>query len=171
MTTKAKPIEISHERLLELFEYDPETGHFTRRISTRGRAKAGVVAGSSHGSGYWRIYVETCDYLAHRLAWFYMTGEDVPEGYEIDHINNVRSDNRWINLRLATPSQNKCNSVRKGRNLPKGVSLHTDSGQYVAQISVNSEPVFLGRFDTPSEAAAVYAFAAKDMHGAFARVA
>lgn len=171
MTTKAKPISVSHERLLELFHYDPETGIFTRRITTRGRAQAGAIAGSPHGAGYLRININHRDYLCHRLAWFYMTGEDIPEGYEIDHINNRRDDNRWCNLRLATSSQNKCNSVRKGRALPKGVSFHSDTGRYVAQISINGEPLFLGRFDSPIDAAKAYAFAANDLHGKFMRAA
>jgi hypothetical protein len=171
MSTKAKPIEVSHERVLELFHYDPETGHFTRRITTRGRAQAGTIAGSPHGAGYLRIYIETRDYLAHRLAWFYVTGEDVPVGYEIDHVNGNRADNRWHNLRLATPSQNKCNSIRKGRALPKGVSLHADSGRYMAQISTHGKPIFLGRFDSVTDASKAYAFAANDLHGKFARTA
>ncbi|NKM86345.1 HNH endonuclease [Rhizobium laguerreae] len=171
MSTKAKPITVSHERLLTLFHYDPETGVFTRLVTTRGRAQAGAVAGSPHGAGYLRISIDHQDYLAHRLAWFYMTGEDVPEGYEIDHENTVPSDNRWQNLRLATSSQNKCNAIRKGRTLPKGVSLHAESGRYIAQITIRGEAVFLGRFDSPLDAAKAYAFAANDLHGQFARAA
>jgi len=171
MSTKAKPIGVSHENVLELFHYDPETGVFTRRVTRRGGGIAGSVAGSPHGAGYLRISIDRRDYLCHRLAWFYMTGEDVPEGYEIDHKNLHRADNRWDNIRLATPSQNKCNAIRKGRLLPKGVSLHAATGRYFAQISIKGKPIFLGRFDSPFDAAKAYVFAANDIHGQFARVA
>lgn len=42
---------------------------------------------------------------AHRFIWIYFNGE-IPEGLEIDHINNDKTDNRLENLRLFTPAQN-----------------------------------------------------------------
>ncbi|TCP90945.1 HNH endonuclease [Rhizobium sp. PP-CC-2G-626] len=164
-----KPIQINHERLLELFHYDPESGSFTRLITTGSRSKAGDIAGSM-SAGYVRISIDYQDYLAHRLAWFYMTGEDVPQGFEIDHKNTVGTDNRWGNLRLATSSENKCNAVRKGRKYPKGVSLHYETGRFTAQISINGKPHFLGRHKSPAEAAQAYAAKAAELHGSFARV-
>lgn len=171
MTTKPKPINVDHERLLALFRYDPHTGNFVRLVTTRGRAQAGSIAGSLHGSGYWRIYVDDRDYLAHRLAWLFMTGEDVPDGYEIDHINGDRGDNRWCNLRLATSSQNKCNSIRRGRPLPKGVSFDKATGRYIGHIRFAGTDEFLGRHDTPEDAAAAYVARAAQLHGDFMRVA
>lgn len=46
-------------------------------------------------------------YKASRLAWLYMTGE-WPK-YEMDHINHVKDDNRWVNLRDVTPAENCAN--------------------------------------------------------------
>jgi hypothetical protein len=43
--------------------------------------------------------------LVHRLVWETFMGE-IPEGYEIDHINADPSDNRLNNLRLVTHTQN-----------------------------------------------------------------
>ena len=42
---------LTQERLKELFEYRPETGEFIRKVS-RGRAKAGSIAGSPDKDGY-----------------------------------------------------------------------------------------------------------------------
>jgi hypothetical protein len=55
------------------------------------------------------IRLEGIGYLAHRLAWVYMTGEQ-PD--VIDHINRERDDNRFSNLRNGTFKDNSTN-VRK----------------------------------------------------------
>lgn len=62
---------IKHERLCELLHYCPETGIFTWKVTRKGLAKAGTVAGSTNGRGYRQISVDGKLYLAHRLAWFY----------------------------------------------------------------------------------------------------
>lgn len=50
-------------------------------------------------------------------AWF---GEK-PDGYEVDHINNIRSDNRVANLRYLTRTDNRIKSYREGfRNVEGG---------------------------------------------------
>ena len=65
---------VTAKRLKELLHYDPETGLFTRLITTSSRARAGMVAGSLHGEGYLSIRIDGRLYLVHRLAVFYMTG-------------------------------------------------------------------------------------------------
>ena len=44
--------------------------------------------------------------LLHRLAFLYMKGT-IPE--YVDHINRIRTDNRWLNLRACTSSENTLN--------------------------------------------------------------
>lgn len=43
--------------------------------------------------------------LAHRIVYETFNGE-IPEGYEIDHINSVRDDNRLCNLQILTRIEN-----------------------------------------------------------------
>lgn len=74
---------ISYDRLRELVSYDPETGIFTWLRNTR-QTKAGTVAGRPRKDGI-RIGLDGARYLAHVIAWFYMTGE-WPEP-EIDRLN------------------------------------------------------------------------------------
>lgn len=38
---------------------------------------------------------------------------EIPEGYEIDHINTIRDDNRIENLRCVTPKENSNNILSK----------------------------------------------------------
>jgi HNH endonuclease len=57
----------------------------------------------------------------HHVVWMAANGH-IPGGYEIDHVNRNPADNRLVNLRLATPSQNGRNSdhrIGEGNNHAK----------------------------------------------------
>jgi len=47
----------------------------------------------------------TTPYYVHRFVWEYFNGE-IPQGLEINHINEDKSDNRLENLELVTKKQN-----------------------------------------------------------------
>lgn len=152
------------ERLKELLHYDPETGVF---VWLRSRRRLGVTAGFL-AHGYRKIKVGGVAYPAHRLAWLYMTGE-WPDA-QIDHINFFCSDNRWANLRAATPSQN--NAWRRSAIGPskfRGVSWHKAAEKWRAQIKVLGDKKHLGSFKSRTEAAAAYDAAAIEYFGPFAR--
>src|SRR6266436_553333 len=102
-----------YEGFKQLLEYNPESGEFFWRISSRG-ARAGDLAGSVYGNGYRYIQINDLDYRAGRLAWFFMTSED-PLDF-IDHKNGLRDDNRFENLRVATNSQNQANRGTPSNN-------------------------------------------------------
>src|SRR5215813_12141516 len=91
---------LTHERLKELLSYDPKTGLFIWN-------SRGAVAGTTDQEGYIQIHLDGKKYRAHRLAYLYMTGE-MPTQI-LDHINRVRSDNRWGNLRPVTDRFNYYN--------------------------------------------------------------
>ena len=101
---------LTQDRLKELLHYDPETGVFTRRVSAGGK-KAGSIAGADHNMGYRQISIGGKLYLAHRLAWLYVHGEW--PGVCIDHINQVKNDNRIANLRDVPWGVNQENRTRK----------------------------------------------------------
>lgn len=100
---------LTQELLRNLFTYYEESGVLTRKVGS-GSFEAGSIAGHIHKkSGYVRVIINNKSYAAHRLIWLYMTGILLEETSHIDHINGDKADNRWINLRLASRSENNSN--------------------------------------------------------------
>ena len=155
--------------LKTLLHYDQDSGLWTWNISPVGWINPGQIAGSISDAGYVIIRVAGRNYKAHRLAWFYMTG-NWPVG-KIDHENTCRADNRWENLRPATDRQNAQNRRIRRDNAArlKGVSFHRGTGRYQAQIQVDGKKLCLGYCDDPVDAHALYCAAAELHFGQFAR--
>jgi len=150
---KKKEAMLAHDLLKELLTYNPETGVFTWKVYRADNAKAGDVAGSYDGGyGYIRISVNNSLYMAHRLAWLYMTGTWPAE--EVDHINHIGDDNRWINLRAATHSDNQRNTSMNKNNVSgtKGVHFNKTTKRWHATIRAKGKRIFLGGFAEISDA-------------------
>jgi hypothetical protein len=155
---------LTKARLRELLRYSKRTGHFTWKVS-RGNVKAGSRAGCLRDDGYWTIRIDGRLYLAHVLAWFWVTGEFSP--HKIDHKDLDRGNNRFANLREATSAENSANREAYGKLGVKGVYSHGRS--YRAQIRVDGKLSRLGTFPTIAAAAAAYEMAAQSAFGEFAR--
>lgn len=105
-----------HQKVLkELFDYNPETGQLFYAKTTGRRAKQGTEAGFIEKCGYRRITIKKEKFVAHRIVWKWMTGEDPSYGMVIDHINEQPSDNRWENLRLL-PNHENVHRTPRGSN-------------------------------------------------------
>jgi AP2 domain. len=173
MTAPFDTPSLTLERLKELLHYNADTGAFTRiKIGTPGNQRfVNQIAGSREVKGYQQIKVDgKKTYKAHRLAWFYMTGK-WPDG-QIDHINGDKSDNRFSNLRQATPGQNQQNRLSPRTNTSgyKGIYKLPRKRPWRAFIHHNGKQIYLGCFYTREEAAHAYVNAAKTYHREFARV-
>lgn len=115
---------LTHERVRELLCFDPATGVLTWAVDIPdpfGRAKyhkhkGAIATHNSHKGKYLSLKIDGESYLAHRLAWFFMTREWPT--IKIDHENRNGLDNTWDNLRSATNAQNMWNKTtfkpRKG---------------------------------------------------------
>ena len=159
---------ITRERLHQVLSYDPETGGFTWRASGSGR-RPDLRAGTITSQGYLGIQVDRRLYLAHRLAFLWMTGAF--PSHDVDHRDMDRLNNRWPNLREATRAQNMMNGRARSNNATgfKGVTFLKPLGRYQARIRVSGEQRYLGLFDTQEEAHAAYRAAAEKHFGEFAR--
>lgn len=95
----------------------------------------------------------------------------VPDGYDVDHINGNRLDNRISNLRICSRRENIWNSKIKKNNSSgfKGVDFVKSRNLFRARIRTLSGRINLGYFKTAEEAAEKYAAAAKYHHENFAK--
>ena len=139
---------ISQYELKRLFHYNPATGELTRKSTNR-------LVGSPDKEGYLRIIFKKREYRVHRLAFLYMKGAFPPD--EVDHINHIRSDNRWSNLRHATRKENCRNLSRSSLNTSgiSGVHWYTSKQIWIARIKVNYERIYLGCSKSLLDAAAL----------------
>jgi HNH endonuclease len=160
---------LTRARLRELLHYDPNTGQFHWRERTARCVRVGSSAGHLPSQGRCRISIDRRVYVAHQLAWFYMTGRwGRPT---IDHRDGDAGNNCWTNLRQASRSQNNANRRRPRQNTSgyKGVYLCRESGKWRACIGRNGKKIHLGRFETAQAAHAAYVAAARKFFGEFAR--
>jgi hypothetical protein len=154
---------ITADALRAEFFYNPETGIFTTKASRKGRI-VGRPCLFANREGYVMVPLWGRAYAAHRLAWVYMTGS-WPET-ELDHINGVRDDNRWSNLRASTRQENMQNRHNPNRNSAVGL-IGVDivgSGHYRARIRVGGKNVSLGCYKTKEEAYSAYLSAKRKYH-------
>jgi hypothetical protein len=162
---------ITKERLRELLHYNPRTGIFKWRFSSRlsKLRKRGAIAGKVGNDKYRRIWIDKQTYQANRLAWLYVYGQWPVK--LLDHINNDRDDNRITNLREATDKESAQNRKVRSDNKTgfKGVHWHKERKVYIARITVKGRQIFLGRFDDPEQAHFAYCRAAFKYYGDFAR--
>lgn len=162
--------ELTQDRLRALLDYGPSTGHFQWK-DLRGQRWAGLRAGNLDSAGHRQIMVDGRAYAAHRLVFLYVPGRWPHD--QIDHANRERDDNRFVNLRDATLSQNMANRrALRGAAGRKGTSLDKRSGRWNAAIGSQRTGgrKHLGTFDTAEEAHAAYAKAAVERYGEFARM-
>ena len=150
-------LELRYEEVARLFTYDRETGVLYWRIRDRNTIRHKYVAGSIKGAkdGYRRVGIKGKIYQEHRIIMMLCFGH-IPENAEIDHINHVRDDNRLVNLRFVTRSENSRNKSVSSKSTTgvTGVHFAKANKKYVAQIKVDRKVMHLGMFETLEEAAA-----------------
>ena len=110
--------------------------------------------------------------MVHRIIWKLQTSKD-PGKWEIDHVNGIKDDNRWKNLRLATHDHNNQNTKVQKNNSSgfKGVAWHALRKMWRAYVSIGprgkSRQVNLGLHSTPEEAAVAVRAYRETLHGEF----
>lgn len=126
----------------EILRYD--NGSLIWVIKPSSKVNVGDVAGTVNDEGYIKIMYRKRSYGAHCIVWEMHNGE-IPDGYEIDHENHNRSDNRIENLRLVTRSDNMKNKSMYSTNKSgvTGVNWHNRKRKWIAQIQSDGKKKML----------------------------
>jgi len=139
-----KRLEVSQERVLELFKY--EDGKLFRRSDDK---LMGCHSTKHHK--YVRIGIDGQNYKLHRIIFLYHKGY-MPK--LIDHINGDRYDNRIENLREANTYQNRQNSriYSTSKSGVKNVYWVSNCKKWRVVISINGKRKDFGLYTDLEEA-------------------
>lgn len=140
---------LTHQILIDHLEYDEITGVFIRKIATARMMKVGDIAGTITINGRYRsIGLFGSNYLAHRLAWFYVTGQ-MPDG-KIDHKDGNGLNNSFSNLRNVNQLINSRNQKLRVTNTSghMGIDWIEQSKAWRVRIGVGNKTKHVGHFKT-----------------------
>jgi hypothetical protein len=124
------------------------------RISVYGKIRE--ITNKDRG-GYIRANVMGTVVFAHRIVWFLETGEFPYEN--IDHKDGNPANNNPNNLRLFSEKENSrafCKPTKNSSSKYRGVAWHKGGKKWVAQITNDYQPNYLGLFESEVEAARAY---------------
>ena len=99
--------------------------------------------------GYIPIRISGKLYQSHRLIMLAFVGES---DKDVDHINRIKTDNRFENLRYVTPSENNLNKYCVDN--AKGYCWNKN--HWEARININGKAKYLGGFKKEEDARQAY---------------
>lgn len=167
MDTKTLP---NADEVRKWLRHIPEDGTFvwlprSDKNASWNTRHAGKIAGTTDDKGYRRIRFAGQCHLLHRLVWLVTTGS-WPVG-RLDHKSRNTLDNRFGNLREATPWQNRQNSGKTKQNTSGYKCVSAFRGRWVSNFRFRGKNHHAGYFDAPEDAHAAYAKAIADLAGEF----
>lgn len=153
--------EITHKELKSLIKYKKTTGEIIRK-------RTGDVAGYTSKKGYVQVKLRGKTYLAHVIAWYYVTGEY--PSFIVDHKDHVRWNNRWSNLRKADEAMNSWNTRRRSDNTSgvKGLCKDSRTGLWRARLGFRGRVYSCGYHKTKRAATEALRVRRNELHGEFA---
>lgn len=178
--------DITFEYLTECFELDAILGTLTwkTRPATHfasgaagalrwNKIYAGKLAGCLDKDAKFertRVSIGDRDLRCHRIVFAMFNGIDLVDVPNIiDHINGNQLDDRPVNLREATPAQNRWNSKTPSTSSSGIKGVAWDGSSWSASIRQGGKKIMIGRFEEKELAAAAYREAALRLRGEFAR--
>lgn len=158
---------ITWEILDERFSYDPDTGILSVKEVRNSSASYGEEAGWNNG-GYRRVSINGKHLLVHKVIWALYYKEKPPE--YIDHEDGNGLNNRILNLRAATESQNMQNRGTPSHNTSghKGVHWHKGTGRWTVKVSYNKRHYYGGYYVEIGRAIEEATKLRTQLHGAYA---
>ena len=135
------------------YTYDRDAGHVFNN-------KMGKPSLAINGRGYLTVSVfinnKGVSLKAHHVVWFFEYGE-WPTSC-MDHIDGVKSNNHYTNLRLVTPRENlqAYRSTQKASSSYQGVTWNKARKKWQSGIKIGIKTEYLGIFTCELEAARAY---------------
>ena len=153
---------LTRDDLVALLRYDENSGDFYWLASGPGR-KMDAPAGADNGQGYIHIGIRGFSYRAHRLAFLYMTGAWPSD--QVDHVNGIRPDNKWSNLRNISGKDNTHNQRLPHKHNSTGfLGVKPSRSRFTATINLDGKRKHLGVFKTAEKAHEAYLAAKRQLH-------
>ena len=143
------------ENWLKVSDYD-----IVYEVSNMGRIRnaKGKTLGSAGSDGYVHLITKRNGKMVniriHKIVWKYFKG-DVPNGYEIDHINGDKADNRIDNLQLLNHKDNTIKSLKTTSGIT-GINWDKTKQRWAAQITLNGVRYRVGYRRTIEDALIAY---------------
>lgn len=114
-----------------------------------GREKWNERTNKPNTEGYIRINIGDKYYQSHRLIMLAFVGES---DKEVDHINRIKTDNRFENLRYVSSYENNWNK----EYMDNAKGYNSFRNKWIARISINGKAKYLGVFDNEQDARKAY---------------
>ncbi|EHP6354715.1 HNH endonuclease [Escherichia coli] len=140
----------------QYFDYDENSGNLIWKVKPSAKVKMGSIAGRLDHDGCVSVKLHKQARPAHCIIWEMCNGP-IPEGYEIDHLDHVRSNNRLNNLRLVTHKENQRNQKLHKRNTSgfSGIYWEKAISKWRVRIMGNDgKSLSFGCFDNKDDAVA-----------------
>ena len=159
---------ITQQQVINLFDYDQNTGNLIRRTRPAYRVHIGDIAGGiSSDTGYMITKIDGKQYLNHRIVFLHQKGY-LPKF--LDHKDCDRLNNRIGNLRECTSSENSQNRKISENNSSgvKGVYWEKKRNKWRAQVCIKGAHYHLGRFNNIEDAKQALIIKRLEIHKGFA---
>lgn len=156
-------------KIREQLSYDPLSGIVTRISKPKGsKAILGPIKGIKKPEGHLKTCICGKEVYLHQLAWFLHYG--VWASKILDHKDRDPSNNRIKNLREVDHQknmQNRSDLMKSSSSGFLGVYFDKSRSKFVAEITINNQKKYLGRFATAELAHEAYIAAKRQHHKGF----
>lgn len=118
------------------------------------KCKQDCPCGTTKQNGYIEIQYKKKRYYAHRLIWLMFNNTNIPDNYDIDHIDGNPSNNHIENLRCIPHNLNLLGTRKLTRNTSGTVGLSWNAlvGKWEASITYKGKRLFREYFINKQDA-------------------